>query len=56
MNDVSLHLDNSISDEKIPTFFAQKLFDAIEEGKSPIKSINRFTDLDTQLSKEILGQ
>ena len=32
---------------------AKKLFDNIEEYKSPIKSINRVTDLDTQLSKEI---
>ena len=31
----------------------KKLFDAIEKCKSPIKSINRVTDLDTQLSKEI---
>ena len=29
------------------------LFDAIEECKSLIKLINRVTDLDTQLSKEI---
>ena len=31
----------------------KKLFDAIGKCKSPIKSINRVTDLDTQLSKEI---
>ena len=36
-----------------PTSIAKKLFDAIEECQSPIKSINRVTDLDTQLSKEI---
>ena len=46
-------LDNSISDEENPTSIAKKLFDAIEECKSPIKSINRITDLDTQLSKGI---
>ena len=33
--------------------FAKKLFDAIEEIKSLIKSINRVTDFDTQLSKRI---
>ena len=48
-----LDLDNSISDEKNPTSIAKKLFDVIEECKSPIKSINRVAYLDTQLSKEI---
>ena len=52
-NSVSLDLDNSIQDEEKPSCTARKLFDAIEECKSPIKSINRVTDLDTQLSKEI---
>ena len=50
---ITWRLDNSISDEGNPTSIAKKLFDAIEEGKSHIKSINRITDLDTQLSKEI---
>ena len=49
----SLDLDNSIWDEKNPTSIAKKLFDAIEECKSLIKSINMVTDLDTWLSKEI---
>ena len=44
-------LDNNISDEENPTSIARKL--SIEECKSPIKSTNRVTDLDTQLSKEI---
>ena len=52
-NSISLDLDNSIPDEEIPTSTAKKLFDAIEECKSAIKLINRVTDLDTQLSKEI---
>ena len=49
-NSTTLDRDNSISDEENP---AKKLFNAIEECKSSIKSINRVTDLDTQLSKEI---
>ena len=52
-NSISLDLENSISDEVNPTSIAKKLFAAIEECKSPIKAINRFTYLDTQLSKEI---
>ena len=40
-NSISLDLDNSISNV------------VIEECKSPIKSNNRLTDLDTQLSKEL---
>ena len=52
-NSISLDLDNSISDEENPNSIAKKLFDAIKECKSPIKSINSITDLDTQLSKEI---
>ena len=55
---MSLDIDNSISDEKNPTYIAKligakDLFDVIEEYKSPIKSVNRVTDLDTPLSKEI---
>ena len=50
---MSLDLDNSISDEKNPTSIAKKFFDANEKRKSLIKSINRVTNLDTQLSKEI---
>ena len=50
---ISLNFDNSIADEKNPTSIAKKFFDAIEECKSPIKSINRFTDLYIQLYKEI---
>ena len=51
---ITRRLDNSISDEKNPTSIAKKkLLDAIEECKNPIKSINKVTDLDTQLSKEI---
>ena len=46
-------LYHSISDEENPTSIVKKLFDAIEECKSPIKSINRVTELDNQLSKEI---
>ena len=46
-NSISLDLDNSVLDEKKPTSIAKKLFDAIEECKSPIKSINRLTNLDT---------
>ena len=46
-----LNLDNSISDEKNPTSITKKLFDAIEECKSPIKY--RITNLDIKLSKEI---
>ena len=42
-------LYHSISDEENPTSIVKKLFDAIEECKSPIKSINRITDLDNQL-------
>ena len=52
-NSISLDLNNSISDEEKPTFIAKKLFDAIAECKSPIKSINRVTTLDTQLCKGI---
>ena len=53
-NSISFDLVNSIPDkEKNPTLIAKKLFDAIEKCKSPIKSINRVTDLDTQLSKAI---
>ena len=52
-NFTSLEFDNSISDKENPTSIGKQLFDAIEEWKSPIKSINRVTDLDTQLSKEI---
>ena len=42
-NSISLYLDNSISNEKNPTFITKKLF---------AKSINRVTDLYTQLSKK----
>ena len=52
-NSLSFHLDNSIFDGKNPSSIAKKLLDAIEVCNSPIKSINRVTDLDTQLSKEI---
>ena len=48
-----ISLDNSISDEDNVTSIAKKLFDALEECKSPIKSIKRITDLDTQLTKGI---
>ena len=44
---------NIISDKENPTSIAKKLFDVTEECRSSIKSINRFTGLDTQLSKEI---
>ena len=50
---ISLDIDNWISDAKKPTSIAKKLFDAIKECKSPIKSINWVTDLDTQLSTEV---
>ena len=43
----------TLSHEENPTSIAKKLLDAIEECKIPIKSINRVTDLNTQLSKEI---
>ena len=46
-NSISLH---RISDH-IPT--AKKLFDDTEGCRSPIKSINKVTDLDTQLSNGI---
>ena len=52
-NSISLYLDNSVSDQENPTSIAKKLFDVVEECKNPIKSFNRVTDLDTQLSKEI---
>ena len=45
-NSISLDLDNSISN-------AKNLFGAFEECKSTIKTINRVTDLDSQLSKEM---
>ena len=38
---------------RILLILLKKLFHAIEECKSPIKSINSVTDVDTQLSKEI---
>ena len=50
-NSISTDRDNSISFEENPTSITKKLFDAIEECKSPIKSINRITDYNTQLSK-----
>ena len=50
-NSISLDLDNSTSYEENPTSIAKKLFNATEGYKSPIKSIKRITDLDTQLSK-----
>ena len=52
-NSILLDLNKSISDKEKSTSIAKKLFDAIEECQSPIKSINRVTDLNTQLSKEI---
>ena len=48
---ITRRLNNSISHEEHPTFIAKKLFDAIEKSKSPLKSINRVTDLDTRLSE-----
>ena len=36
-NFISIALDNSISDEENPASIAKRLFDAIEECKSPIK-------------------
>ena len=50
---ISLDLDNSISDEENTTSIAKKLFHAVEECRSPIKLINRITDLDTQMTNEI---
>lgn len=54
---ISLEIDDSVSDEKLeeaPISIVQKLNDAIEECKSPIKSVNKADDdLETQLSKEI---
>ena len=50
---ISLDLGNSVSYEENRTSITKQLFDAIEECKSPIKSINWITDLDTQLFKEI---
>ena len=44
-NSISLDFANSTSDEENPTSIAKKLFDAIEEYKSPTKSINRVSDL-----------
>ena len=48
-----MSLDNSTSDEENLTSIAKKLFDAIKECESAIKSINRVTDLDPQLSEEV---
>ena len=52
-NSTSLDFDNNILDEENPTSIAKKFLGAIEECKSPIKSIDKVTDLDTQLFKEI---
>ena len=52
-NSISLDIDSCISDEQNSISIARKLFDAIEECKSSIKSIKRITNLNTQLSQEI---